>query len=273
MHCVNPNCRREINDAAIFCPHCAANQRVSPGAQVPTELADERAEAVGLATRAPASLEVSSAGIGERAADTQPGGPSPRGSSRPTPGTKRLKPESDSVEHLIIRPADEPEGEVLPGAKRHLVVLDERSIHFADVPENGLLPERLLEDVRGYIVQLKAPVETRLVEVAWHTDPKESRKRVVAWLRGHEFASFKMVLGVDYMGCWADVRIAMAHQPDPIPTPPVEGAFVGPPLPAPVVAIIILLLGLMVLFIGAMAENTFVIAALRRNRGRVISRG
>jgi hypothetical protein len=145
---------------------------------------------------------------------TQQVPPSPPPSNRPV----------KSAEIVILRPSDqvweytEPEARIAPGQPRPLLILDEQTVHLSHTDQQ-LDHTTLLDRIQAIIDASKVPVEVRCEPTCWQSDPKETRQRIIASLRGHVFSDYKMVFGVDYMGKWASINMCLAVQPPAIPIP------------------------------------------------------
>lgn len=129
---------------------------------------------------------------------------------------------------LVLREESEDEGEIRPNQRRPLIVLDEQMTHLANTDRRLGLSE-LLNRVRSIIELQQVPVDVQAVNARWLKDEREIRPRVVASLRNHSFSDVKIVMGVDYMGRWASIKLYVGMEPDPIPSEPTEPAWSPPP--------------------------------------------
>lgn len=153
-----------------------------------------------------------------------------------TPPIIKVSPQAD----LRLRASEniwshtEPEGDIIPGAQRPLLVLDEQSVHLSHT-DNVLEPSILLERIGKIIDAYSVPVEVKLSSTRWLSDSSEVRPRIVASLKDHAYSDFKMIFGVDYMGKWASVKMYLAFEPPIIPPPPPPPK--EPKMPDPVTAV------------------------------------
>lgn len=125
---------------------------------------------------------------------------------------------------------EEPEGELIPGEPRPYRVIDEPVVMHLSNTGHELTHEILRHEVVKIVKALDVPVDVRLVKARWlHDVDKEERERVVASLGGgHRFSDVKMLLGVDYLGKWATIHMALAMEPERIPEappPPAETSY------------------------------------------------
>ena len=103
-------------------------------------------------------------------------------------------------------------------------MLDEHTVHLSHVDQT-ITAGRLLERAERIIKAYAVPVEVVLSETRWQSDSTEIRPRIVASLKNHLYSDVKMILGVDYMGRWASIKMYLAVEPPILPVPP--------PAPAP----------------------------------------
>lgn len=146
-------------------------------------------------------------------------------------------------EVLALRGIDEEEGKIEPHQRRPLEVWDEQMFHLANTSRRLELPE-LLARVKTIIEFQEVPVDVQAVNACWLKDRREVRPRLVACLRNHSFSDIKMVMGVDYMGRWASIKLYVGTEPEPI-----EPAAAPPSWSPPLDAIIALIGGVMLLLI------------------------
>lgn len=82
--------------------------------------------------------------------------------------------------------------------------------------------EEIYEAVKAEVQRNELPVEVRLVKAYWRGDETHKRDRVAASLGGdHVWSDLKVVVGLDYMGSWANLSFYLLLQPTPeiIPAP------------------------------------------------------
>lgn len=196
MRCVK--CGQELEAGSLFCTFCGAAQPQSTPST--TSIQEPSPTAVG----APSPTAQPSA------PPAQPVTPTGIGSSG-----------SSKEDMLVMRAGSqiwdftESEGEVTPGKRRPTIIIFEQSTHLAHTDRTLSMSElhgRVLNAVQSYEV----PVEVKLVKARWINDSKESRERIVASLRGHVFQDMKVIFGLDYMGRWANIHIAIGMEPTPI---------------------------------------------------------
>jgi hypothetical protein len=188
MRCANTNCGKELQAGSKFCPFCGTRQ--------PT------------ATTAPQQKE--------------PYAPQP---------VTRVQPVAlPTGEVLVMRAGEqiwhftEPEGEVRPGQRRPLLIVDEQVVHLAHT-DRRLEAQELLQRVRSILEMQDVPVDVQLVNSRWLSDSREVRPRLVASLRNHPYSDIKMIMGVDYMGRWASIQLHLGVEPEPLPLPPPKPSF------------------------------------------------
>jgi hypothetical protein len=140
---------------------------------------------------------------------------------------------------------EEREPPVPPEQRRPVLILDEETILLKET-HKYIPPDELLSRVRSIIAQQNVPVEAIIAKARWLNDYMEVRPRIVASLKNHAYSGVKMILGLDYMGNWANLQFQIGMQPDPIPKPPATAT--GNPLP-----ILLILGGLFLGFIGFVA--------------------
>ena len=152
-----------------------------------------------------------------------PAGPKPpAGKAEPGAGSAAPQP-------VVLRASsnvwsqEEAEGFWAPGTERPFVVFDEETVHLAATTRR-LTTDDLLQRTRSFIAAQGVPVDVEAREVRWISDSGESRPRVVASLSNHRFSDIKAVMGVDYVGDWANLQFQMAYQPPPNPAPPAPPA-------------------------------------------------
>jgi hypothetical protein len=131
----------------------------------------------------------------------------------------------------VLRPTEEiwnyPEREepVPAGQRRPLLVLDEQTVHLSHT-DRVLDGAELLRRVQAIITAYDVPLHVEHRPACWQSDRGETRPRIIASLRDHDHSDFKMILGVDYMGRWASIKMYLAVEPPVIPP-------TDPPKPPP----------------------------------------
>jgi hypothetical protein len=192
MQCISADCRETLEAGADFCPFCGAEQAVT----VVREASPDPVAAVDR-TVAPSVSKTTTA-----AAEV---------------------PSRDGV--LEMRAGQgiwgftEAEGNIIPGERRPLLIMDEQSVHLSHT-DRQLTPEDLIGRVQAIIAAQEVPVEVRLMKARWVNDSREVRSRIVAFLRGHPYSDIKMIMGVDYMGRWASIQLNLATEPEALAAPP-----------------------------------------------------
>lgn len=198
MRCVNSSCGRELESGCLFCDFCGT-------AQPPDALSPSGQPNSGRMDATPTAMTAVSP-----MATVQP---------KPFPETFSSAPASGDV--LVMRAGDqiwdftESEGQVEPGKRRPIIVMDEQSTHLAHTDRNLSMSElhrRVVSALEAYEV----PVDVRLVKARWINDAKEARERIVASLRGHVFQDIKVIFGLDYMGRWANIHVSIGMEPTQI---------------------------------------------------------
>lgn len=157
-----------------------------------------------------------------------------------------------SGEVLVLREEKDDEGHVQPNQRRPLIVQDEQMTHLANTDRRLGLSE-LLDRVKSIIDLQQVPVDVQAVNARWLKDEREVRPRIVASLRNHSFSDIKMVLGVDYLGRWASIKLYVGWEPDPIPSEPTQPAW-----SAPLDGIIALFIGGLLFIFGPISGSTAV---------------
>lgn len=191
MRCINVNCGEELQAGAEFCPFCGTRQPA--------------------ATAAVQQVDPVTSGVLK-------GPPAPQAIAKVEPAAKL------AGEVLVMRAGEriwhftEPEGEVKPGQRRPLLIMDEQVVHLAHT-DKRLEPQELLQRVRSILEMQDVPVDVQLVNTRWLSDAHEVRPRLVASLRNHPYSDIKMIMGVDYMGRWASIQLYLGAEPEPIPSP------------------------------------------------------
>lgn len=189
MHCVNPTCGKPLNSGDKFCMYCGTLQPARETRPQPTQ----------------------------RPVDTR------------TSAQEHVETPSSVVEAhkevLVMRAEEriwhftESEGDVQPGQRRPLLLIDEQGVHLAHT-DKRFDPQELLERVRCIITTQGVPVDVQLINARWLSDPREVRPRLIASLRDHPYSDLKMIMGVDYMGSWASIYLHVGVEPEPEPPEP-----------------------------------------------------
>jgi len=218
MNCINKTCAEELEMGAEFCPFCGTEQTQT--------------------VQAEPSLS--------RAATTTRTSATPRSQT-----SVSTAPVSHTSEVLEMRAGEsiwgftEPEKNIKPGQRRPMLIMDEHVEYLAHTDQR-LTPDELLRRVKFIIEEQNVPVEARIVDTRWVSDPATKRQRVIASLRDHSFSDIKMIMGVDYMGKWASIQLHLGTEPEPIPPEPEDDSW-GMPMDA----VIALILGGLFFLLGA----------------------
>jgi hypothetical protein len=191
MRCINSSCSEELETGAEFCPICGTRQLRTVYTDPLTGYTLKHADVSNVRVEQPA----------------------------------RIVHNSSTEEALVMRAGqqiwhfEEPEGRVLPGYRRPLLVMDEQAVHLSHT-DRRLEPQELLQRVRSILANQEVPVDVTLVKARWFSDGHEGRPRLVACLHNHPYSDIKMVMGVDYMGKWASFQLHLGIEPEALPRPP-----------------------------------------------------
>jgi ribosomal protein L40E len=176
--------------------------------------------------------------------------------STPFAAVVSTRPALSAGEVIVMRPggavwhAEEEEGEVAPGQRRPLLIMDEQVVHLAHT-DRRLDPAVLQARVQQLLAAQQVPVDVALVATRWLRDTDETRPRLVAWLRHHRFSDIKLLLGVDYMGSWASIQMHVGVEPEVRQHHHVQSKNWSPPIDG-IIAIVLGVIGLLI-FIGIFA--------------------
>ena len=262
LSCVR--CAKPLQETDRFCPFCAAEQPAAAQAGA----ADQMGAAAPPRPRRPLNPEASEdappQGDWHYAKGSDGNGPDAKGSGQPSYHTSRPSPDGRAAGNategsplLVLRAGEkiwhfeEEEAGVEPGRPRPWLVVDEQVTHLSHT-DRELTPEALLARVQTLLEQDRVPVRVQLLPTRWQNDGEERRPRLVASLKSHRYSDIKMLLGLDYLGRWASIHLALAIEPAPLPVPPEpEELPDNPAFQHPVGAIICLVLG----FLGFIGGN------------------
>ena len=237
-------CGKGLESGTRFCPYCRAKQELEePG---------RKAETAG---------ESPSGSTSPVDATTTPPKPEPRPTPSPQPApayqptTPYQAPPSAGASSggIVLRPSaqiwdfTEREDPVPAGTRRPLLVLDEQRVHLSHT-DRKLEPGELLQRIQAIIALYEVPVRVTLEYALWQSDRNEQRPRIVASLADHAYSDYKMILGVDYLGRWASIKMYLAVEPPILPPAPAPQA---PPGFTPIGAIFMAIIGAVALFIMA----------------------
>lgn len=222
MNCINKSCGEELEAGAEFCPFCGTDQMQTVQAE-PSQGRAATTKTASATLRPQTSVSTATA-------------------SHPSEVLEMRAGES-------IWGFTEPEKDIKPGQRRPMLIMDEHVEYLAHTDQR-LTPDELLRRVKFIIEEQNVPVDARLVDTRWISDPATKRQRVVASLRDHSFSDIKMIMGVDYMGKWASIQLHLGTEPEPIPPEPEEEIW-GMPLDA----IIALILGGLFFILGLGASS------------------
>lgn len=203
-------CGKGLEPDTKFCPFCRAKQEP-----------DLKTEPVG--TSFPGSAPPGSTTTTTPKPEPRPA-PSPQAAPPYQPAaTYQAPPQAGSSSgSIVLRPSaqiwdfTEREDPVPAGTRRPLLVLDEQRVHLSHT-DRKLEPQELLQRIQAIIAVYEVPVRVTLEYALWQSDRKEQRPRIVAALADHAYSDYKMILGVDYMGRWASIKMYLAVEPPILP--------------------------------------------------------
>ena len=226
-------CSKPLSENVRFCPFCAAEQAAIPNNEANTKSSTADAPR----TPKPEDFRYAKARRwGEHDA--------------PSVGAPSLVLRAgEKIWHF-----EEEEAEPSPGKPRPWLVMDEQITHLAHT-DRELTPDLLLSRVQALLGQDRVPVQVQLLATRWQSDGEELRPRLVASLENHRYSDIKMLLGLDYLGNWASIHLALAVEPAPLPVSPrPEPPPADPSFRHPLGGIICLVLGILGVM-GGIAEN------------------
>jgi len=226
MQCINAECRETLEAGAEFCPFCGAEQAVTvvrepsvyPAAAPVTTVAPRVSRTTTVAAEVPSRDGVLEMRAGQG-----------------------------------IWAFTEGEGNIVPGQRRPLLIMDEQSVHLSHT-DRQLTPEDLIARVQSIIAAQEVPVEVRLMKARWVNDSREVRSRIVAFLRGHPYSDIKMIMGVDYMGRWASIQLNLATEPEALSAPPT-----APTIETPMGPVVTMIAGVLFVLIGLVSSSPGVV--------------
>ena len=168
-----------------------------------------------------------------------------------------------TVGGLVLRPSaniwdsTEREDHIAPGQRRPFLVLDEQTVHLSHT-DRKLEPEELLQRVQHLIALYQVPVRVELETACWQSDRGEGRPRIIASLFEHAYSDYKMILGVDYLGRWASIKMYLAVEPPILPPVPAPQA---PPGFTPTGAICLAMIAIVAFFVNPLMAIAFLVGA------------
>lgn len=232
-------CGKGLEPDTRFCPFCRARQEPDLKTE-PVDASFSGSTSPTGTTTTPPKAEPRTAPSPQPAPAYQPAAPyqTPPQAGSPS-GSIVLRPSAQ------IWDFTEREDPVPAGTRRPLLVMDEQRVHLSHT-DRKLEPHELLQRIQNIIAVYEVPVRVTLEYALWQSDRKEQRPRIVASLADHAYSDYKMILGVDYMGRWASIKMYLAVEPPILPHVPAPQE---PPGFTPIGAIFMAIIGLVALFL------------------------
>ena len=229
-------CAKAIEPDSKFCPYCRASQAERP---FPMATPPPQPAAASVSTSEPKAFYSDSGNSGDA--------------------------------YLVLRASSniwdstEDEDEPKPGQRRPLLVIDEQTVHLSHT-DQSISPYKLLERIERIIEANEVPVQVALLQTRWQNDTSEVRPRIVASLKNHLYSDVKTILGVDYMGRWASIKMYLAVEPPIIPVPPpIPIASFNPPAvdtPMSITVIVLFALAAIALVSGFVMPPLLILAGI-----------